>query len=213
MVGGLIGSQYFGTASNCFAIGNVIAHYDQAGGLLGQCEGSSLLNCYAAVDISGNWGIGGLIGAVHYVEEVSNCYAAGTVDGNNYTGGLVGYDEDPFHYYTSCFWDSDINPDINGIGDGTDPNVIGKTTVEMKTKSTFTDTGWDFVGETIPEDLLLPIETLLADLGRGSELYNRLCSCLGESEVSAIQQRSSSILENPIFPGPGPGRPYPWPLV
>jgi uncharacterized repeat protein (TIGR03843 family) len=55
---------------------------------------------------------------------------------------------------------------------------------------------WDFVGETIPEDLLLPINNLVAELGLG-----------------AIRQRSSRILENPSFPPPGPGRPYPWPLV
>jgi uncharacterized repeat protein (TIGR03843 family) len=72
---------------------------------------------------------------------------------------------------------------------------------------------WDFVGETIPEDLLLPINNLVAELGLGSELHNQLCSCLAESEISAIRQRSSRILENPSFPPPGPGRPYPWPLV
>lgn len=72
---------------------------------------------------------------------------------------------------------------------------------------------WDFVGEAIPDDLLLPIRNLVAELSPGSELYNQLCSCLAESEISAIHRRSSSILENPIFPPPGPGRPYPWPLV
>jgi hypothetical protein len=38
-----------------------------------------------------------------------------------------------------------MNPDINGIGNTTDPNVIGKTTAEMQTESTFTDAGWNFV--------------------------------------------------------------------
>jgi hypothetical protein len=47
--------------------------------------------------------------------------------------------------YTSCFWDSDVSPDVNGIGNTTDPNVVGKTTAEMQTESTFTDAGWDFV--------------------------------------------------------------------
>jgi uncharacterized repeat protein (TIGR03843 family) len=72
---------------------------------------------------------------------------------------------------------------------------------------------WDFVGETIPDDLLLNIENLLEDLNRRSALYNRLRSSLAKSEISAIQQRSSSILDNPVFPPPGPGRPYPWPLI
>jgi hypothetical protein len=45
--------------------------------------------------------------------------------------------------YISCFWDSDINPDVNGIGNTTDPNVTGKPTSEMQKESTFTN--WDFV--------------------------------------------------------------------
>jgi hypothetical protein len=48
------------------------------------------------------------------------------------------------------------NPDVNGIGNlSSDPNVTGKTTAEMKTESTFTDAGWDFVNETIngPNDI------------------------------------------------------------
>jgi uncharacterized repeat protein (TIGR03843 family) len=72
---------------------------------------------------------------------------------------------------------------------------------------------WDFVGEAISDDLLHSINNLVLELSPGSELHNRLSSCLAESEIIAIQSRSSDILENPIFPPPGPGRPYPWPLV
>ena len=72
---------------------------------------------------------------------------------------------------------------------------------------------WDFVGEAIPDDLLHSINNLVVELSPGSELHNRLSSCLVESEIIAIQSRSSDILENPVFPPPGPGRPYPWPLV
>ncbi|MHC4616544.1 MAG: hypothetical protein ACYTEQ_02190, partial [Planctomycetota bacterium] len=43
------------------------------------------------------------------------------------------------------------------ISNTSDPNVIGKTTAEMQTESTFTDAGWDFVevwdigeGQTYP---------------------------------------------------------------
>jgi hypothetical protein len=51
--------------------------------------------------------------------------------------------------YTKCFWDSDVNPDVNGIGNTTDPNVIGESTANMRIMSTFTDAGWDFVDEVI----------------------------------------------------------------
>ena len=59
-----------------------------------------------------------------------------------YDGGLVGHCS-PNGIITNCFWDSDINPDVNGVGNGTDPNVTGKPTMEMKKENTFTD--WDFV--------------------------------------------------------------------
>ena len=51
--------------------------------------------------------------------------------------------------YNKSFWNSDNNPSLQGIQNKTDPNVIGKTTVEMKTQSTLTNVGWNFVGEPI----------------------------------------------------------------
>lgn len=72
---------------------------------------------------------------------------------------------------------------------------------------------WDFVGETISDALLQSIEALQAELKPGRELYGRLCSSLAESEITALDRRAASILQNPVFPSPGPGRPYPWPLV
>jgi len=58
-------------------------------------------------------------------------------------GGLVGYDSSGT--YTKSFWDSDVNPDVNGIGNAIDANVIGESTANMKTQSTFTGNGWDLV--------------------------------------------------------------------
>lgn len=74
---------------------------------------------------------------------VSNCYATTKVSGNGTVGGLVG--ENAFASYSKCFWDKTVNPDLNGIENTTDPNVVGKTTIEMLTESTFTDAGWDFI--------------------------------------------------------------------
>jgi hypothetical protein len=50
---------------------------------------------------------------------------------------------------TGSFWD------VNTSGLDYSDGGVGKTTVEMQTKSTFTDTGWDFVGETVngPNDI------------------------------------------------------------
>jgi len=52
----------------------------------------------------------------------------------------VGYDY--FGTVTASFWDIDTS------GQATSAGGTGKTTVQMQTQSTFTDAGWDFVGET-----------------------------------------------------------------
>jgi hypothetical protein len=56
----------------------------------------------------------------------------------------VGYDSSGS--YTSSFWDRTVNPSLAGIGNISDPlGVIGKSTVNMQKKTTFTNAGWDFV--------------------------------------------------------------------
>jgi len=80
--------------------------------------------------------------------EISNCYSSGNVSSSgDHVGGLVGW-----NYWgpvNSCFWD------VNSSGQATSDGGTGKTTEEMQTASTFTDAGWDFVGEVIngPNDI------------------------------------------------------------
>ena len=97
--------------------------------------------------------IGGLVGK-NSGGTVSNCYSAGWIDAPDpNAGGLVGYSETYLGQwspnYEASFWDSEVNLDINGIGNTSDPNVISETTENMQTESTFTDAGWDFVGEVV----------------------------------------------------------------
>jgi len=134
---GLVGFNE-GAISNCYATG-VVAGNNFAGGLVSGNKGE-ISNCYATAAVDGNNLIGGLVG--YNDGTISNCYAAGPVAGDVNVGALVGYDDGGS--YVSCFWDSDINPDVNGIGNTTDPNVVGKTTFEMMIESTFADAGWDF---------------------------------------------------------------------
>ncbi|MCX5638210.1 MAG: hypothetical protein NTX52_11050, partial [Planctomycetota bacterium] len=150
-IGGLIGAA--GTVlsgpsiSSSFASGT-IAGNAHIGGLVGIIEGGEILDCYATVDIDGNDCIGGLIGCFCGT-TISYCYSSGKVSGDANTGGFVGYfvgcESYPPGSYLGCFWDSNVNPDVNGIGNTSNPNVVGKPTAEMKTKSTFTDAGWDFL--------------------------------------------------------------------
>jgi len=109
---------------------------------VGASQGGTISNCSATGNVSGDSKVGGLVG-YFYHNAISNCYSAGSVVGTTDVGGFVGYHS--IGSYDKCFWDNTINPGLDGIGNTTDPNVIGKSTANMQTKSTFTDAGWDFM--------------------------------------------------------------------
>lgn len=88
-VGGLVGLNYHGNVSNCYATGNVTGDGD-VGGLVGHNEGA-VSNSHATGNVTGCWYVGGLVG---YNEgTVSNSYATGNVTGDEDVGGLVGYND------------------------------------------------------------------------------------------------------------------------
>jgi len=151
-VGALVGFSYGANITTCWVKGGSVSGNYCIGGLAG-VNGliGAISNCYSESAISGNGEIGGLVG--NNGDEIIHCYSVGSVSGSSDVGGLVGYDYNGS--YAKCFWDSDVNPDVNGIGNTSDPNVIGETTANMQTESTFTDAGWDFVGEVIngPNDI------------------------------------------------------------
>jgi hypothetical protein len=142
-VGGLVGDIWWGMLYDCYATGSVTGN-ENVGGLVGDSYIGELFNCYATASVTGGIRVGGLVGDSGS-SLFSTCYAAGVVSGTSDHGGFTGYDDDGM--YTNCLWDSEVNPDVNGIGNKIDPNVIGETTDNMQTQSTFTDVGWDFVGE------------------------------------------------------------------
>lgn len=71
---------------------------------------------------------------------------------------------------------------------------------------------WDFAGEPIPADLLSDVERFAHALTRG-ELYETYSNLLTPEESQAMAGRAEKLLADGVFPAPGPGRPYPWPLV
>jgi hypothetical protein len=171
LAGGLVGYNYEGTVTNSYSTGTISGE-NYVGGLAGTSNGI-LGNCYSTVEVSGEYRTGGLVGnnigtitncystgAVSGEDSVggfvganygtlTNCYSIGTVrSGNYYVGGIVGYNSSNVK---GCFWDVETSLTLDGVGNqNPDPNgVIGKTTAQMKTKSTFTGAGWDFVGETV----------------------------------------------------------------
>ncbi len=147
-MGGLVGWNSWGDISSSYATGNVHGE-EEVGGLTGWTTKGSITNCYSTGDVNGIQYIGGLSGGINSTGSINNCYATGKVIGNENTGGLLGYNTFNTGIIVGSFWDSDINPDVNGIGNLTDPNVIGETTANMQKESTFASAGWDFVGETV----------------------------------------------------------------
>jgi hypothetical protein len=155
--GGLVGNNGYGKVYNSCSFGNTIGRY-YTGGLIGYNTGE-VYNSYSVESVSKGYHVGGLIGQ-NNSGEVINCYSAGSVSGGTYVGGLAGYNDSGL--YRKCFWDSNVCPDANGIGNTADANVIGLPTALMQTKSTFTDAGWDFMGETTngTEDIWIILEGL-----------------------------------------------------
>ncbi|MHC4619951.1 MAG: GLUG motif-containing protein [Planctomycetota bacterium] len=154
--GGLVGFNHYGARiQNCYAKGCVDGN-EIAGGLVALAYDCNISNCYALGGVDANDWVGGLVGGIRE-SLVERCYAAGPVSGDANVGALAGRSYDANSIFVKSFFDSDINPDVNGIGNGSDPDVIGKPTWEMQTESTFTDAGWDFVevwdigeGQTYP---------------------------------------------------------------
>jgi hypothetical protein len=160
-VGGLVGENTFWSEIvNSYAKCNVSGD-DCVGGLVGiNVVYSILTNCYSQAFVKGTEDyIGGFIGRNRSRTEANYCYSSSVVTGPSGTdsvGGFVGkMGTSGREYYTACFWDSEINPALPGIGNGADPNVVGESTANMQTATTFTDVGWDFIGETVngPNDI------------------------------------------------------------
>jgi hypothetical protein len=150
-VGGLVGSG--GTITGCYSTANVSGG-NYVGGLGGR--GGTTTNCYSTGSVSGASYVGGLIGD-NGSGTIGNSYSTGRVLGSDRVGGLVGWNEycewlcfpDGFCWedcgygtITASFWDIETSEQSTSAG-GTP-----KTTAEMQTLATFTDAGWDFVGET-----------------------------------------------------------------
>jgi hypothetical protein len=146
-IGGLMGANR-GSVSDCYSTADVTGDFGSRnfGGLVGK-NLALVSNCYSTGNVSGDMHIGGLMGDNTEDGNVSNCYSIGFVSGDD-VGGLVG---DNYGGVSNCLWDTQTSGESNMCGNehsDCDPNY-GKTTAEMQTASTFTNYGWDFVGETI----------------------------------------------------------------
>jgi len=140
-IGILVGWHDDGVILSCHSAGYIQGRIS-VGGLVGNMDSGSMYDCYSTADCSGEQEVGGLIGA-HSDSAIVNCYATGAILGQFYIGEIVG--KSWSGSFDSCFWNSQIDPNISGIGNKSDPNVIGLMTAEMQRRSTFVDAGWDMV--------------------------------------------------------------------
>ncbi len=149
--GGFVGYCYSSDINECYATGSISA-INNSGLLIGwgnstyADDNTVINNCYTSGSVSGSGDyIGGLIGNTSYKCFVSNTYSTASAS-TVYTdkGGLIGhnYYSSPYINISTSLWDTETSGLLISEG-GT-----GKTTAEMKTLSTFTNEGWDFMGES-----------------------------------------------------------------
>ena len=154
-VGGLVGANHGGTVSKCYSTSSVTGdrpggfHIDEVGGLVGRNRRGTIENSYATGIVTGNRYIGGLVGDDDG-GTIRNCYFSGSLAGTYAVGGLVGggYHRTSDRWFTvsNSFWDLQVSG-IEESDGGT-----AKTTTEMMSTATFTDTAteglvepWDLV--------------------------------------------------------------------
>jgi len=144
-VGGLVGLNY-GTIDKSYSnsIVNGQASQNAIGGLVGLNYGS-ISNSYATGNlpfVDNTW-VGGLVGENN--GSISKSYATGIVNGRSYIGGLIGGGSGTV---INSFYNSDINPNLNGIGNDNEVavpvavsnvagTVWGMSTAALQTQANF----------------------------------------------------------------------------
>ena len=153
-LGGFIG-KIWNTSDgiyNSYSTGNVKNVSSSGGGFVGYINHSTVENCFSTGDVTrsstSNSSFGGFCGTISYDPvHIKYSYSLGSVydtDGSSAFAtdkGFVG-NEDVSGTYSNNFFDSNISNQSSGTGS------TAKTTTQMQTQSTFTDNGWDFLGET-----------------------------------------------------------------
>jgi len=146
-VGAIAGQAYQSTIENCYSTGSIKGSY-VVGGLVGYPGYTTIRNCYSTCSVEGTYNsssslalqVGGFVGSDLGSSIIEKCYSVGFVKNYfNNAGGFIGKvntNAGAQTVITSCYWDTQTS------GRTTSAGGIGKTTVQMKTQSTYV--GWDF---------------------------------------------------------------------
>ncbi len=137
--GGLAGENFKGNVIQSYSTSSVSGTY-QTGGLIGYNQEGEITQSYSIGAVSGDVSAGGLVGE-NMKGTINQCYSTGSVSGGYDTGGLVGISYNS-NNITQSFWD------MKTSGKTTSSGGTGKTTSQMTSQNTFTNSGWDLAGET-----------------------------------------------------------------
>jgi hypothetical protein len=136
-IGGLIGSVQSNSSVYRNYSQSVISGYRIVGGLVGYLNQSTIGNCYSRSGVTFNntqLNGGGLVGMAQN-GTIEKCFSTGTVTGGANLGGVIG--NAITSTITASFWDTQTSGVAASAG-GT-----GKSTAEMKDRTTFNGAGWD----------------------------------------------------------------------
>ncbi|MEI8223815.1 MAG: peptidoglycan-binding domain-containing protein [bacterium] len=119
---------------------------NNVGGFLGYSGGSTFVNAYASGNVTAVDNVGGFAGNLAY-SSLTNVYSRGAVTAGEfaeYQGGFLGATNEPT--LSNTFWDGDTaNQEFPCASMGhCGSNITQLTTTQAKTRSTYTNTGWDF---------------------------------------------------------------------
>ncbi len=135
-IGGFIGTVLSNSeVTKCYATGSTYSNSSKQGGFVGESYGI-ITNCYATGNSYSTAPsfVGGFVGWKR-ASSIGYCYSTGTVPASgSYCGGFSGYGNSSY-----CLWDTETSGTSSEGG-----SAEGRTTAEMKTQSTFTDSYWNF---------------------------------------------------------------------
>jgi hypothetical protein len=188
-LGGLCGKQYKGSITNCYSTCSVTGS-EEIGGLCGKISYGNITDCYATGTVTGishPYWFAGLCGS-NYDATITNCYSTGLVTwtGDFYTGrgGLCAYNSGIIE---ASFWDVETST-FGNAGDN-DYNSVGKTTAQMKEKTTFVTAGWDFdPNDGDAMDWFIPADDYPKLVWQLTVVYS------GETTISLAQNQTGRIL-------------------
>ncbi len=144
-VAGLVGEMDTNSiVNNCFVTGEIVGE-SIVGGITSYNFESEINNCYFIGSLESLEALGGIAG-YNDNATITNSYSIPTFENVDYAGLLVGLNDNASVH--NSFWNSEITPNLPGIADDTDGDIVnslGKTTSELTTEATFTNAGWDFM--------------------------------------------------------------------